>query len=101
MGAARHFPEQKSTASPFVATFPATNLLVLDEVELSIEKYEANSTSKHTYLESLTTKLCSLKPFDNCARKKFLDIVGENYFCVERIFFLQQMLVHKTFYCSI
>ena len=29
MGAARHYPEQKSTASPFVATFPATNLLVV------------------------------------------------------------------------
>ena len=28
MGATYHYPEKKSTASPFVATFPATNLLV-------------------------------------------------------------------------
>ena len=28
MGPAHHHPKQKSTASPFVATFPATNLLV-------------------------------------------------------------------------
>ena len=28
MGATYHYPEKISTASPFVATFPATNLLV-------------------------------------------------------------------------
>ena len=33
MGAARHYPEQKSTASPFVATFPATNLLPVSAIE--------------------------------------------------------------------
>ena len=38
MGATYHYPQKKSTASPFVATFPATNLLVntkiLDAVTL-------------------------------------------------------------------
>ena len=59
MGAARHHPEQISTASPFVATFPATNLLVFAYSHISFRSaIQAFDLSKllHPGISQLNTK---------------------------------------------